>query len=291
MRSIALVSAFALLGAAAGCSYNKQCFGDGVCKITKNGQVTYEGPPDKVAAYQAKDAGNKKQAEELDKAYREAPKRGAAEPIRIVIVANTEASGLAPLMKDYAAMLEQALAQTPRLQVVPSAKISIFLQGSTGSGMHEQPIGATPAVDETLTHVLRDMSGAADIVVVLHTKEKSRSGFVSGGGGAGVAEVVNVEFAASLSSVYAFAPEQSSQVGKSTAGISLSGIDKNGQAQQGELKGKRNPEQDRAALQALASWMGDTIATKIASELPATEAAAEIHKKNGASLLQQLTGH
>src|SRR5882672_8760125 len=241
--------------AAAGCSYNKQCFGDGVCKITKDGVVTYEGPPDKVAAYKAKEEGDKQAAAALEKAYADAPRREAAEPIRIVVVANTAAAGLAPLMATYQQMLEQSLAANPRLKIVPSSQVGLFLSGTTGDGFDKKRIGDAAAVDEKLTRVLRDLSGAADVVIVLHAEEKSKSGFVSGKGGSGVIEMVNVDFQGSLSSVYAFAPAQQSETGRSTAGLSMSGIDKSGHASQGELKGKRDPEQDRGALQSLATWM------------------------------------
>src|SRR5207245_1595048 len=133
----------------------------------------------------------KQAAAALEKAYADAPKRDAAEPIRIVVVANTEASGLAPLMGAYAQMLEQALAATPRLQIVPASQVGLFLSGTTGDGMDKKKIGDVAVVDEKLTRVLRDLSGAADVVVVLHASEKSKSGFVSGKGGAGVVEMVN----------------------------------------------------------------------------------------------------
>jgi hypothetical protein len=218
------------IGAAMGCSYNKQCFGDGVCKITKNGVTTYEGPPDKVAEYEAKEQGDKKKAAELDKAYAEAPKRDAAEPIRIVVIANSAASGLVPLMPEYAAMLEQALAGNARLQMVPVSKVKLYLQAQADG--EKQPVGATAKVTPAL------------------------------------------------------AEQSSSQVGKSTAGISVAGIDKQGKAQSGELKAKRSSEADRPALQALATWMGEAT-TKM--QLPSLAAAKEIRSKHGQDLLKGLT--
>lgn len=287
MRLTSWITVLALGTAAAGCSYNKQCFGDGVCKVTKDGVTTYEGPPDKVAKYQHKDEEAKAKSAALDKAYADAPKRDGSEPIRVVVIANTSASNVAPLMAAYQKMLEQALAQDARLQVVPGNSVALYLQATTGDGMEKSRLGDTPKIDEKLARVLRDVSGAVDVAIVLHADEKSRSGLVSGGGGTGVAEVVNLEFQASLSSVYAFAADAQSKVGDSTAGVSLSGIDKTGKAQQGELKGKRDPERDRAAITGLATWLGQTIESKIAPGLPATAAAKQIHDEHAGEMLGQ----
>jgi hypothetical protein len=290
MRSfLRLVSILAIAAVAApGCmSMSKQCYGDGVCKVTKNGVVTYEGPPDKVAEYQAKDDAAKASAAAADQEYKDAPKRAADAPIRVMVIANASTQGLAGLMPQYTQILEQSLAAaSPRIQIVPAAKAKLILGGEVNG----EKIGASAAVGENLTRALRDMSGAADIAVVLHADEKKKSGFVSGGGGAGVAEVVNAEFSVSLSSVYAFAAEQTSKVGKSTAGITLAGLDKDGKAREGEIKTDRNPELDRPALAEIATWMNEAIETRIGPDLPDQAAADEIRKKHGQGMLNQLFG-
>jgi hypothetical protein len=293
MRSfIRLVTVLGITGALAttgGCmSMSKQCYGDGVCKVTKNGVVTYEGPPDKVAEYEAKDNAAAASAAAADQEYKDAPKRAADAPIRVVVIANASTEGLAGLMPQYAQILEQSLAAaSPRIEIVPAAKIKMILGGETKDG---QKLGGNPAIDENLTRALRDMSGVADIAVVLHADEKKKTGLVSGGGGAGVAEVVNAEFSVSLSSVYAFAAESQSKVGKSTAGITLAGLDKDGKAREGEIKSDRNVEADRPALAELATWMQQTIDAKIGPELPDQAAAEEIRKKHGKDMLKQIFG-
>jgi hypothetical protein len=297
MRIVHLATVLGLFSSIAiavpACSYNKQCFGDGVCKITKDGQTTWEGPPDKVAAYKAKEEGDKQKAAELDQAYAAAPRRPADQPIRVVVIANTGATSLAPLMTSYAQMLEQELATAPRIRIVPVADVRGILEVSVKDGAapsgESGKVGEVAAVDANLTRALRDLSGAADVVVVLHAAEKADSGFVSGGGGAGVAEVVRVELAGSMSSVYAFAPTASTVVGKSTAGIKLSGIDKDGHAREGELASKRDVEADRAAIQELAAAMNQSIAA-LAPDLPETEAAAALQKQNAKAMLGGLLG-
>jgi len=296
MRLVMIVTALSIVAPLAlpGCSYNKQCFGDGVCKITKNGQTSWEGPPDKVAAYQAKEDGARQQAAELDQAYADAPRRGADQPIRVVVIANAGADSIVPLMPSYATMLEQELAATPRIEIVPLAKVTTILSASAnsddpGMGGDAKHLGDVTAVDENLTRGLRDLSGAADVVIVLHAEEKTESGFVSGGGGAGVAEVVRVELAGSLSSVYAFAPTAATVVGKSTAGIKLAGVGSDGKAGSGQLAGKRDVERDRPAIHELAGTLADAIAT-LAPNLPDLAAAAELRKQNGAAMLKGLLG-
>jgi hypothetical protein len=144
---------------------------------------------------------------------------------------------------------------------------------------------ARTAVDQPLTRRLRDGSGEVDVVVVAHLSTKKVSGFVGGGGGVGVAEVNNVVFELSLSSVYRFEELRHSEVGKSSDSLAVAGIDKKGKTGSGQLKGKRNPESDRPAVVAAAAWVKASSA-QLAADLPTIAAAKEIRQKNTATALQ-----
>jgi hypothetical protein len=289
MRVSPLVLSSALvLGGCASVNVKKTCYGDGVCRVEKNGAVTYEGPPDKVAAYENKAQSKADAQAQADEAYLQAPKRPASEPIRVVVIGpTTEMSDLAPLTATYHQMLEQALQGDPRIQLVPYSQVKLLAEAHS-EGESTPMFGQTQirtAVDQPLTRRLRDASGEVDVVVVAHLSTKKVSGLVSGGGGVGVAEVNNVVFELSLSSVYRFEELRHSEVGKSSDSLALAGIDKKGKTGSGQLKGKRNPESDRAAVVASAAWVKASSA-QLAPDMPSIGAAKDVRQKNTATALQ-----
>jgi hypothetical protein len=271
-----------LLGLGGCASIHKTCYGDGVCRVERDGIVSWEGPPDKVAARQGTAQSAVDAQKRADEAYLQAPKRPTSEPIRLVLIGpNTESPDLVPLASTYRQMLDQALQGDPRIQLVPYAQVKLFAEAHSGgepSSMFgkEQP---RSAVDEPLTRRLRDGSGEVDVVVVAHLSTKQVSGLVSGKGGVGVAEVNNVVFEISLSSVYLFQEQRHSEVGKSTDSLALAGIDKRGKTGSGQLKGKRNPASDGAALASAAGWVKATSA-QLAPDMPSIAAAREVRQAN-----------
>lgn len=272
-----------------GCaSVQKTCYGDGVCRVERDGVVSWEGPPDKVAARQGAAQSTADAQKRADDAYLQAPRRPASEPIRIVLIGpSTEASDLAPLAPTYRQMLEQALQGDPRLQLVPYSQVKLFAEARS-EGESSSVFGKDQprvAVDAPLTRRLRDGSGEVDVVVVAHLSTKKVQGFVGTKGGVGVAEVNNVLFELSLSSVYRFEEQRHSEVGKSSDSLALAGIDKKGKTGSGQLKGKRNPESDRPAVASAAAWVKATSA-QLAPDLPAISAARDIRQKNTATALQ-----
>lgn len=283
-----LLSAALVLGGCASVNVKKTCYGDGVCKIERNGAVSYEGPPDKVAAYEGKAQSAADAQVRAEEAYLQAPKRAASEPVRVVVIGpSTEMADLAPLTATYQQMLEQALQGDPRIQLVPYSQVKVLAEARSegeSTSMFAQNQVRT-AVDQPLTRRLRDVSGEVDVVVVAHLSTKKVSGFVGGKGGVGVAEVNNVVFELSLSSVYRFAELRHAEVGKSTDSLALAGVDKKGKTGSGQLKGKRNPESDRPALVASAGWVKATSA-QLAPEMPSIAAARDVRQKNTATALQ-----
>jgi hypothetical protein len=279
-RLVRVVPLAALLASIAGCAslnVKKQCFADGVCRLEKNGVVSYEGPPDKVAEYQGKDQKKSDQAAALEKAWAEAPRRSANEPIRLLVVGpTTEFANLKPFAATYRAMIEDALRADPRIQLVPVAQYKWLAdESSSGHSSFDRPQVRT-RVDTGLTHRLRDGGADVDVVVVFSLAAKKTSGVVSGGGGVGVAEVNNVEFTTSLSSVYQFAELATSQTGKSTDSLSMVGVNKDGKKGQADLKSNRNPERDRPAVTACGAWIKRTVAEQVAPGLPSLAAAQQI---------------
>ena len=283
-----LVVSALVLGGCASVNVKKTCYGDGVCRVERNGVVSYEGPPDKVAAYEGKAQSATDARKQADEAYLQAPKRPASEPIRLVLIGpNTETPDLAPLASTYRQMFEQALQGDPRIQLVPYSQVKLFAEAHSdgeSSSMfgNEKP---RSAADEPLTRRLRDGAGEVDVVVVAHLSTKQVSGFVSGKGGVGVAEVNNVVFELSLSSVYKFEELKHAEVGKSSDSLALAGIDKKGKTGSGQLKGKRNPESDRPALVSAATWVKTTSA-QLAPDMPTIAAARDVRQKNTATALQ-----
>jgi hypothetical protein len=279
MRVLVLAAAAGLLAACAGMNVKKECR-DGVCRVEKDGAVTFEGPPEKVAELKAKEDAKNKAAADADAAWLAAPKRAPAEPIRLLVVGPvTEYPELKPLAGTYRQMIEQSLQGDPRVQLVPEGgMVKLVVHGDS-----DAPVRA--AVDAGLARRLRDGGVDVDVVLVTHLATKKVSGFVSGGkgGGVGVAEVNNVQVDASLSSVYRFEEHRTSQVGKSTDSLAVVGVGKDGKKGSGELKGKRNPELDRPAVQGCAGWAKSTIAEKIAPELPSLAAVKEIRARNAQS--------
>jgi hypothetical protein len=207
--------------------------------------------------------------------------RSAAPPSR------SELPDLAPLAVTYRQMLEQALQGDPRVQLVPYSQVKVWAEahsdgGSSSMFARDQ---VRSAVDQPLTRRLRDGSGEVDVVVVAHLSTKKVSGLVGSKGGVGVAEVNNVVFELSLSSVYRFEELKHAEVGKSTDSLALAGIDKKGKTGSGQLKGKRNPESDRPALVAAAGWVKATSA-RLAPEMPSIAAARDVRQRNNATALQ-----
>jgi len=283
-----LLSSALVLCSCAGMNVKKTCYGDGVCRVENNGVVTYEGPPDKVAAYEGKAKSSADAQARADEAYLQAPKRAASEPVRVVVIGpSTEMSDLVPLTATYHQMLEQALQGDPRIQLVPYSQVKLWVEahseGESTSMFAQNQVRA--AVDQPLTRRLRDGSGEVDVVVVAHLSTKKVSGLVSGGGGVGVAEVNNVVFELSLSSVYKFEELKHAEVGKSSDSLALAGIDKKGKTGSGQLKGKRNPESDRAAVVASAAWVKASSA-QLAPDMPSIAAARDVRQKNTATALQ-----
>jgi hypothetical protein len=274
-----------LLSACAGMNVNKQCYGNGVCRVEKDGVVSWEGPPDKVAELKGKEDARNKAVADADQAWLAAPKRAANEPIRLLVVGpDSEHPELRPLAGTYRQMIEQSLQGDPRIQLVPRTTMLDLLVGSDSDdrgSRGDRPVRG--AVDEGLARRLRESNVDVDVVLVTHLGTKKKSGFVGGGGGLGVAEVNNVQLDASLSSVYRFEEHRTSELGKSTDSLAVAGIDKHGKKGSGELKGKRNPELDRPAVQTCAAWVKSTVDTKLGPELPSLAAVKEIRAKNAAA--------
>jgi hypothetical protein len=271
--SITLAIAFAVQ--VVGCaSYSKNCYPNGVCKIVNDGKVSWEGPPDKVAEMQAQEDAQKQRMAEIEKAYADAPKRGAEEPIRLAVVASANSGDISALVATYRKMIEEQFNGVPRIVLVPETQI----KGIIGSAK------SLEEVNESFAKSVRDTNPDVDIVLLAFCTEKTKTGFVGGGkGGGGLAQVANVEFRTSVSSVYQFAENKTAEVGDSTAGISVAGVNDKGKKGSGEIKAARNPEKDRAALEKVAAWAKTAITEKIAPTLPSTAALAELRKKYSAA--------
>ena len=189
-RWLGVAVAVAVLGGCA--SVNKQCFGNGVCRTDTNGVVTWEGPPDKVAELQAAEEAEKKAAAERDAAFKTAERRPATEPIRLAVLGLTAGSAdLQAHVGAYNMMLMEALQGDARIQLVPPASFRHLLQQPSSGGFGRSKGSAAVKLDEALARRLRDGTSDVDVVLVVTASEKAKTGVVKGGGGSGLAQVVN----------------------------------------------------------------------------------------------------
>lgn len=288
MSRLLLTAAVSTALALSACaSVSKQCFGDGVCRTETNGQVTWEGPPEKVAEYQAREEAQKKAAAARDAAFASAEKRPATDPIRVAIVGPSAASpGAQAFILQYRTMFLDAMQGDPRIQLVDAGRVAHLLKEK--SGFSSRNDGPPATVDAAMARRVRDGSGDVDVLVVVTAREKERTGMVSGGGGVGAAQVVNIEFSASLSSVYAFDEQKKSTIGDSNTGLKVGGYDKKGEHKTGELKANRDPNKDRAAIATLAGWVKSTVSGPVAAQLPSLAAVQTINQDMKSQQANQL---
>ena len=276
------VLAFALL-CLGGCfgSYTKTC-SDGVCKIVENGQVRYEGPPDKVAARKAQDEATALRAQKVQAAYDTAPKRPPEEPVRVAfLLATSSDPDLAQYTMVYNNMLRQEFGAVPGIVLVEPGSLSLVLNSQGASyqpGFGSMPSAQTESLGERLTKV-RDSSIDVDVVIFTELGTKKQTGVVAGRGGAGTIEVQKVEFQGTLSSVYKVEERRVSEVGNSTDSIEMFGRDNRGQTRSANLKQKRDLEKDRPAVQRYVAAIKQIITGQIAPTLPSLAAISEIRQQ------------
>lgn len=256
-----------------GCAVNKQCYADGACRVVENGEVRWEGPPDAVAAHTQQAAALQAESSDRAAAFASAEKRPASEPIRVLVVVRG-GGGLRELTGDYAAILGQELQRHPRLEVVTLKATGIL-------GKPED--GQSKITTEYLTR-LRDFGVKTDTVLWVNLSEKEKSGVVSGKSGVGVVKANVVQMSAQLSSIYEEEIFEDAVTGKSTRGISVAGIDREGKTSQGSLDTTRAVEHDREALQKLASWTEQTLETSIGPKLPSFAEIERIKTERGTGM-------
>jgi hypothetical protein len=77
-------------------------------------------------------------------------------------------------------------------------------------------------------------------------------------------------------------------VGRSTDSLALAGVGKDGKKGSANLGQRRDPEKDRAAVQAYAAWVKATISRDIAPGLPSIAAASELRAKRSTAASTEL---
>ncbi|MCB0385058.1 MAG: hypothetical protein KDD43_06675, partial [Bdellovibrionales bacterium] len=290
MKAIAftflVVSLFATTEAWSG-SYSKKC-SDGVCEITENGVVRYEGDPEKIAKIKAeKEQRNQAKTDQQAK-YDTAPKRPANEPARVAVLLMSSSDGELAHHKDaYTGMLKDELAALgdAKIEVVPYDKVKRVLelasQPDSNSSRHsrrgkgDKQIAASPTPD--LLMQVRELGIKADVLVFTHLSPKTKTGLVGGrGNGKGIAQVKNVEFSSQVSSVYKHEVHKFAQVGKSSDSFAAVGVDKKGKKGKTDMKFKRNLQKDQPALQALAKAIHKVVVEKIHGDLPSMAFLAQM---------------
>lgn len=254
------------------CAYSKTC-NDGVCEITENGKTRYEGDPAKIAALQKQKADAVKADAALQAKIDAAPRRGTNEPVRVAVVpARGMDAELFELAGAYSDMIRAELAG-PGIELVDAGSIARAVDVASGNidpNDRFQSMNRNQGPQKTLdwgangVAKLRRAGLAADVVLFTWLKPQEKTGFVGArGSGAGLAQVVLVEFDGRYSSLWNYKELGTREVGTSSNSLAVAGFSKEGKYGAGQLKGRRNPEGDRAAVKRYAA----TIRSRILSEL------------------------
>jgi hypothetical protein len=279
---IALIGALATISLTTGCNYNKECY-DGVCKITEDGKVRWEGDPAKVAARQGKENAEAAHSAEIQTAYEQAPRRPASEKVRVAIMVPTAEPELADLRQGFAKMLTAEFGQDGDVQLADPRQVEAVVRQATPTSGGFGPPGhldtEKPVDPETMVRRLRDLGLQADVVVFTHLAPKQETGFLKGSGGVAVAQVNRIELQGDVTSVFKFEAHRISQVGKSASELAIVGVDKKGKSGSADLKGKRNIESDRPAVKAYLADIKAHIRASLRSQLPSLAAVSELQAK------------
>ena len=301
MKRCILMLAGVLLATYGCASTSKQCV-DGVCKITENGKVRYEGDPEKVAALKAKDEAKANRANEIQQAYVNAPKRNGETAIRVALVPPTTGSKeLKGFTKGFHKMLNEEFGNEDEFELVPYKAIKKYMamasqlpedefskSGSSGwSSSRGRKQNDAPPLKDIVTR-MRDYGAEVDVLIFTQLNPKTETGMIRGSKGAGLAQVERVELSGRISSLYLFEAHTLKEVGKSTSSLAVAGMGKKKgkkgkKFQKGQMKMKRNIEHDRDAVKAYVARIKSLIKDTISPQLPSIAAVQEIREKYATS--------
>lgn len=257
-------------------SMSKKC-SNGVCTIEENGQRRYEGDADKVAALQQRDAAMNEQEAELQRAYDSAPRRSKSEAISVGLVIFKPASAeLEPFHEVYANMiLEEGRKLGLTLTEPKQMNQAVNLAGSSSKGLEVGPL---------LARKIRMFGAKADVVSFISIGTKTKTGILKGSGakGAAIAQAQVPDFQAKVTSTFNYQPKEFSFQGRSLTNLDMAGVNAKGKTGTMSLKGKRNIESDRAAVQQLMLELKKNVEL-IAPTLPAATAVLDIEKARPAA--------
>lgn len=274
-----------------GCAYSKTC-NDGVCTIVENGQTRYEGDPAKIAKLKGEKAAAAKAEADLVQRVRTAPKRQGNEPVRVALLPAEGNDGeLAKMAPVYDGMIRQEFAKQSGLQLVDASTVTRAWNAAT---TRDDGFGGHMASHQDRLPLNCDADGArrmrhagvdADVLVFTTLVPQTKTGFLKGSGknGAALAQVNVVEFHTCVTALYDSKPFTLKDIGDSTNNLAVAGINKQGKTGAGELKFRRNAEQDRKAVTRLAATTAGRIRKEIRPTLASLSALRTIEARQPAT--------
>lgn len=268
------------------CAYNKQCYGNGVCRVVENGKERYEGSPEAVAQHLQKLEEEKQKKLALQARYDAAAKRGKNGKARVALfIPRGKNPELANLSGQYYQMLKSALSGDTHIELIDQSLAEPVLSEitrptfTTSYADQQRPLWAPAYIT-----ALRDKGFFADIVVFTELSPKPMVGFYGKKGkGAGMIATEAVEFKSKLTSIYRYELHEVSAVGKSINSVAGAGFDKKLKMSGGTLTLKRNIKQDESAIQNLAQQIKDKVNNTVTPALPTIAAIEEIQGQRAIS--------
>ena len=289
-KGLTAVILISVMSACASMNYKKDCNGD-LCKITENGKVHYEGPPEKVAALQNQDKKKETEYQAMLEDFKKAPRRGGAEKIRVAVLGvEIDAEGISPANANtYHEQLIAALRRMPDIEIVSADLAQRALQGGSdrqeshfsGMGNHQE---AGIDLKQDSTRAFRVLRVQSDFIIHPGIRFTSKTGLVSQkGGGTGIVQAEYVEFNAKGTSTFRHELQSWTSPGKYLKSLAAAGFDKNSKYKKGQMQLNVPIEKETDAIAALANSIHATLVAKVRPELPSLAAIHEIEAKRSVS--------
>lgn len=267
-------------------TYKKSCDDTtGVCTVEKDGKITYEGSPEKVAAFKKKKMAEAKKDSDLAKTVAAMPKRLTEETVRVGFI-NV---GLEPM--HYKMFIEEMSKVGNYTIVEPSVVTSAFSDKSSNMGYpdgfqspHQRPAQMLPFELKTFRKA-RQQGATADVFVMLTTQSYETVGAFKGSSlkKGSVASLDTLKFQVKASSAFNFSPVDYAAVGRSYTKLDAVGYEKGkktGQATFNANGNTRDFELDREAIQKLVQSLHNNFETKVKAGLPSYAKLVELESKN-----------
>ena len=273
---VCLVLSFFSCAALTSCvSYSKYCFSDGVCEITKDGQLSYEGEPGNITEHIAKKEARQQQKNENEakrqKIYDSAPRRAKKEPITVAVIfagfdktIDYELSPELYLMANtYQDLLANSLRKINFLAVTDNSKVNNQIKNINLTENDSK----TLIGDKITVQKIESQGVTADIYIFLtlgsNTDIKSGKGLNKI-----LIPTIKPTFNVTMLSRFAYKPLNNFTIGISTTDLVKASPQDQARDVRDGVKFKRDANKDKPSLDQLSMKLGRQINKNIRPELP-----------------------